>query len=120
MKTIIVATFLLLVYGARVDGYSNIIKNCCDVVVGDVPHFAAYTKQSGTYNIIDFCSKGPLIQGYCDLDTDGGGWLVIQRRRYSNIDFNRPWSDYEKGFGYLYSEFWYGLKPISCFTSKGT
>ena len=32
---------------------------------------------------------------------------------------NRPWSDYEKGFGDLKGEFWYGLKNMNCFTQTG-
>ena len=38
---------------------------------------------------------------------------------YGSVDFNRPWSDYEKGFGDLNGEFWYGLKLITCLTQTG-
>ena len=43
--------------------------------------------------------------------TDGGGWIVIQRnKKDSVVSFNCNWNDYEKGFGDLNTEFWYGTK----------
>ena len=56
---------------------------------------------------------------FCDTQTANGGWTVIQRRKNNSLDFNRPWSDYEKGFGDLNGEFWYGLKSMNCFTRTG-
>ena len=44
---------------------------------------------------------------------------MIQRRKDGSVDFNRPWSDYEKGFGDLNGEFWYGLKNMNCLTQIG-
>ena len=120
MREIISVFFIGLVYGAKVDG-SSIIKSCCDIAVKNVSHFSTYNSYSGVYNIIDFCSKGLIIQGYCDAFTDGGGWLVIQRRKlHGNENFHRPWLDYERGFGSLHSEFWYGLRSLHCITIKGT
>ena len=46
------------------------------------------------------------------METDGGGWTVIQRRESGEIDFYRDWEDYEQGFGYLDHEFWLGLSKI--------
>ena len=46
------------------------------------------------------------------METDGGGWTVIQRRESGEIDFYRDWEDYEEGFGYLDHEFWLGLSKI--------
>ena len=54
-----------------------------------------------------------------DTDTADGGWTVIQRRVDGSVDFNRPWSDYEKGFGHFNGEFWYGLKSMNCLTKIG-
>ena len=57
----------------------------------------------------------------CDMDTDGGGWMVIQRRLRlpgRNINFTRNWADYENGFGDLSGEFWYGLKNIHHLTTR--
>ena len=44
---------------------------------------------------------------------------MIQRRKDGSVDFNRPWSDYEKGFGDLNGEFWYGLENMNCLTQTG-
>ena len=44
---------------------------------------------------------------------------MIQRRKDGSVNFNRPWSDYENGFGDLNGEFWYGLKLINCLTQTG-
>ena len=58
--------------------------------------------------------------GYCDMTTDGGGWLVIQRnKKDSAVSFNKNWDDYEKGFGDLNTEFRYGLCMMHCLTQRG-
>jgi hypothetical protein len=53
------------------------------------------------------------------MDTDNGGWIVIQRRLPNGtVNFTREWCDYEDGFGDLDGEFWYGLKNIHYLTSR--
>ena len=46
------------------------------------------------------------------METDGGGWMVFQRRMDGTEDFYRNWADYLKGFGDLNGEFWLGLNKI--------
>ncbi|RUS68849.1 hypothetical protein EGW08_023390 [Elysia chlorotica] len=56
----------------------------------------------------------PLL---CDTVTDGGGWIVIQRRSTGEVDFNRDWASYKAGFGSLENDFWLGneyIQKISC------
>ncbi|KAK3777354.1 hypothetical protein RRG08_012019 [Elysia crispata] len=47
-------------------------------------------------------------QVLCEIQTDGGGWTVIQRRAAGDVDFYRNWTAYREGFGSLTGDFWLG------------
>ncbi|RUS68620.1 hypothetical protein EGW08_023619 [Elysia chlorotica] len=53
----------------------------------------------------------------CDTVTDGGGWIIIQRRSTGDVDFQRGWDDYKNGFGDLSRDFWLGNRHIHKLTS---
>ena len=100
------------------------IENCCelkkpaDFTFGEI----IVPMQSKVYKLKNFCNKNcskVIINGYCDTVTDGGGWLVAQRRTKGSENFHRNWNDYEKGFGSLTGELWYGLRALHCLTSSG-
>ncbi|ROT79003.1 putative tenascin-like [Penaeus vannamei] len=58
------------------------------------------------------------VTAYCDLETDGGGWTVVQRRRdvLPREDFFRTWEEYVEGFGNVSSgEFWLDFQGDSKF-----
>ena len=116
MTSTLITTLILLVGIVMINGSS--IKSCCNVAV-KYHYFSISKNSSGLYNIIDFCQQGTTVQGYCDTLTDGGGWLVIQRRKDGSENFHRFWWEYEMGFGSLTGEFWFGLNALHCLTSQG-
>ena len=90
--------------------------DCCDINSNRFK-FSTSESKSRVYNITNFCGNcKETAEGYCDADTEGGGWLVVQRRQDGSVDFNRGWLDYEEGFGSLTGEFWYGLRSLHCLT----
>ena len=72
--------------------------------------------QSGVYTIQP--DSLPPFDVYCDMDTDGGGWTVFQRRQDGSEDFYRNWANYTNGFGNLSNEFWLGLEFIHRLTNE--
>ncbi|XP_037082462.1 techylectin-5B-like [Pollicipes pollicipes] len=57
---------------------------------------------------------------YCDHETDGGGWTVIQQRLPAEpqLDFFLGWEAYKWGFGDLEHEFWLGNENIHLLTTS--
>ncbi|XP_065893827.1 fibroleukin-like [Dysidea avara] len=112
---------LLSIISATTDGFpiiSSVHGSCCEVRSNEFQFTKTVT--SRVYNITNFCGDRELVaEAFCDATTDGGGWIVIQRRIDGSVDFNRPWVDYEDGFGSLTGEFRYGVRTIHCLTSLG-
>ncbi|KAM5148287.1 tenascin-R [Mantella aurantiaca] len=75
--------------------------------------------QSGVYTVYINGDQSLSVPVFCDMTTDGGGWVVFQRRQNGLTDFFRKWSDYRVGFGNLEDEFWLGLDTLHQLTSQG-
>ncbi|XP_071803258.1 microfibril-associated glycoprotein 4-like [Asterias amurensis] len=75
--------------------------------------------KSGVYTIfpqdVYLCIS---LRVYCDMETDGGGWTVFQRRYDGREDFNTRWMDYRLGFGRLGTEFWLGNEHLHHITMQ--
>ncbi|XP_061459945.1 tenascin isoform X2 [Rhineura floridana] len=74
---------------------------------------------SGLYTIYLNGSKSQPAEVYCDMTSDGGGWIVFLRRQNGKEDFYRNWRTYETGFGNPKDEFWLGLDKLNKITSQG-
>ncbi|XP_077623182.1 angiopoietin-4, partial [Crocuta crocuta] len=55
---------------------------------------------------------------FCDMEANGGGWTLIQRRENGSVNFQRNWRDYKQGFGDLAGEHWLGNEVVHQLTSS--
>ncbi|XP_055283720.1 tenascin isoform X4 [Moschus berezovskii] len=74
---------------------------------------------SGVYTIYLNNDKTQKQEVFCDMTSDGGGWIVFLRRKNGREDFYRNWKAYTAGFGDLKEEFWLGLDTLSKITAQG-
>ncbi|XP_016066378.1 PREDICTED: tenascin [Miniopterus natalensis] len=74
---------------------------------------------SGLYTVYLNGSKAQPLEVFCDMTSDGGGWIVFLRRKNGREDFYRNWKAYAAGFGDRREEFWLGLDNLNKITSQG-
>ncbi|XP_063792806.1 ficolin-2-like isoform X2 [Pseudophryne corroboree] len=100
----------------------KIDRRCCETPV----------EYYGARNCKELLDRGAVISDWytiypegskplkvmCDMHTDGGGWIVVQRRWDGGVDFTRNWESYKVGFGSRH-EFWLGNEHIHKLTSSG-
>ncbi|XP_061190974.1 fibrinogen-like protein 1 [Saccostrea echinata] len=67
--------------------------------------------QSGVYPINPFGNENQ-VNVYCDMETEGGGWTAIQKRRGGSVTFNKTWAEYKRGFGNPSDTYWIGNDVI--------
>ena len=75
-------------------------------------------EKDGVYSISIRENESPR-KVFCGMETDGGGWIVIQKRFDGSVDFNRNWTDYRNGFGNIdvNGEYWLGNEFVHQYTS---
>lgn len=61
-----------------------------------------------------------LPQVFCDMETSGGGWTTIQRRKSGLVSFYRDWKQYKQGFGSIRGDFWLGNDHIHRLSRRPT
>ncbi|XP_035579329.1 tenascin isoform X2 [Zalophus californianus] len=74
---------------------------------------------SGLYTIYLNGDKTQALEVFCDMTSDGGGWIVFLRRKNGREDFYRNWKAYAAGFGDRREEFWLGLDNLHKITAQG-
>ncbi|XP_038155832.1 uncharacterized protein LOC119793002 isoform X1 [Cyprinodon tularosa] len=81
------------------------IRDCSD-------HMLRGRTRSGVYMVTPDL-RSSSFQVYCDMELDGGGWTLLQRRQDGRVSFNRTWVEYRAGFGVLDGgDFWLGNNKI--------
>uniref|UniRef100_A0A8C6WSE2 Angiopoietin 2a n=1 Tax=Neogobius melanostomus TaxID=47308 RepID=A0A8C6WSE2_9GOBI len=78
--------------------------------------FKSGSTQSGVYTLT-LPDSTQELKAFCDMETDGGGWTVIQKRFDGHVDFHRTWQEYKKGFGEASGEYWLGNEFVSKVTN---
>ncbi|XP_067389797.1 angiopoietin-2-like [Emydura macquarii macquarii] len=74
---------------------------------------------SGVYTL-RFPNSTATTRAFCDMETSGGGWTVIQHRKDGSVDFHRTWKEYKHGFGSPSGEYWLGNDFIHQLTTQGS
>ncbi|XP_069834142.1 fibroleukin [Dendropsophus ebraccatus] len=77
-----------------------IFQDCSD-------YYKMGKRRNGIYQVMPD-PKNKTFEVFCDMESMGGGWTVVQRRKDGTISFNRTWNEYKNGFGNLSGEFWLG------------
>lgn len=54
------------------------------------------------------------------METSGGGWTTIQRRKSGLVSFFRDWRQYKQGFGSIRGDFWLGNEHIHRLSRRPT
>ncbi|XP_049617228.1 fibrinogen-like 2a [Syngnathus scovelli] len=112
----------------NITGVVNKLSTTCTAqcAVQNTPQFILAPRDCSDYNVLETRKNGVYritpdprngtFEAYCDMESFGGGWTVIQQRLDGSVSFNRTWNEYKKGFGNLRGEFWLGNDHIHLLT----
>nr|XP_021150609.1 fibrinogen-like protein 1-like protein [Columba livia] len=77
------------------------------------------TSPSGVY-VIQPAHSPPRVV-WCDMDTEGKGWTVVQRNTYSTeLTWKESRTTYKYGFGNVQGDHWLGTEYLHLLTQQGT
>ncbi|KAI4803340.1 hypothetical protein KUCAC02_006891 [Chaenocephalus aceratus] len=112
----------------NITGVINKLSSTCtsQCAVRNSPQMIFAPRDCSDYNVLEARKNGVYsvtldprngsVDVFCDMESYGGGWTVIQQRLDGSVSFNRTWAEYKKGFGNLRGEFWLGNDHIHSMT----
>ncbi|XP_072233296.1 fibrinogen-like 2a [Leuresthes tenuis] len=112
----------------NITGVVNKLSSTCTTpcAVQNSPQFILAPRDCSDYNVLEVRKndvyrvtpdpRNGTFEVFCDMESFGGGWTVIQQRLDGSVSFNRTWDEYKKGFGNLRGEFWLGNDHIHLLT----
>ncbi|XP_053937154.1 angiopoietin-4 isoform X2 [Cuculus canorus] len=74
-------------------------------------------RASGVYTL-HIANLSEPKKAFCDMETDHGGWTVIQLRANGSLSFQRTWKEYKQGFGDAAGEYWLGNEAVHLLTNQ--
>ncbi|XP_053746348.1 angiopoietin-4 isoform X2 [Panthera pardus] len=95
---------------ASVRAAEQVFQDCAEI-----QRFGA--NASGVYTIHVANMTEPR-KVFCDMEANGGGWTLIQRRENGSVNFQRNWRDYKQGFGDPAGEHWLGNEVMHQLTGR--
>uniref|UniRef100_A0A3B4AJ15 Fibrinogen C-terminal domain-containing protein n=1 Tax=Periophthalmus magnuspinnatus TaxID=409849 RepID=A0A3B4AJ15_9GOBI len=84
-------------------------RDCADLYQNGI-------RKNGIYTIQPTPQETKKV--YCNMESAGGGWTVIQRREDGSVDFQRTWKEYKMGFGSVSGEHWLGNEAVYQLTAQ--
>ncbi|XP_029022801.1 angiopoietin-1 isoform X2 [Betta splendens] len=85
------------------------LRDCADL-------YQAGIHKNGVYTIQVNSQETKKV--FCNMETAGGGWTVIQHRDNGSVDFQRTWKEYKMGFGSVSAEHWLGNEYVHQLTGQ--
>ncbi|XP_043915955.1 angiopoietin-2-like [Protopterus annectens] len=87
-------------------------KDCAEVYKSGHITSAVYT--------LNYPNSTETVKAFCDMETNGGAWTVIQHRKDGTVDFRKTWREYKTGFGNPANEYWLGNEFIHQITTSNS
>ncbi len=75
-----------------------------------------HTNTSWLYQINPTWTK--VINVQCDMETNGWGWTIFQKRMDGSMDFYRDWADYKNWFWNPLTEYWIWNDNLNILTNS--
>ncbi|KAL4224744.1 Fibrinogen-like protein 1 [Mactra antiquata] len=80
-----------------------LVRDCGELLMNGITQSGVYPIRLPNRNIVNV---------WCDMETESGGWTVLQRRLDGSVNFARGWDDYASGFGNVNTEYWLGNENL--------